>query len=58
MNIMGALKTRQKEKVSENQPLDVRDRDLLIKKAAELDKHYSQDETYPTMYSSKRSWPT
>ncbi len=44
MNIMGALKTRQKEKVSENQPLDVRDRDLLIKKAAELDKHYSQDE--------------
>lgn len=44
MNIMGALKTRQKEKVSENQPLDVRDRSLLIKKAAELDKKYSQDE--------------
>jgi flagellar protein FlaI len=43
MNIMGALRSRQKEKVSENQPLDIRDRGLLIKKAAELDKQYSQE---------------
>ena len=41
---MGALKFGQKEKVSEKQPLDIRDRGLLIQKAAELDIHYLQEE--------------
>ena len=44
MDIMGALKFGQKEKVSEKQPLDIRDRGLLIQKAAELDIHYLQEE--------------
>ena len=44
MDIRGALKYRNKEVSSEKQPLEIRNRDLLIKKASELDQHYSKEE--------------
>jgi flagellar protein FlaI len=42
---MGALRNRQKDKAPEKLPLEVRNRTLLIKKAAELDQHYLKEET-------------
>ena len=47
MDIKVAFKSRQKEKTVAKLPLDVRNRELLIKKAAQLDQHYLQEEVVP-----------